>query len=86
MNTKLNDRQEKMLAALPSEFYLEEDFRRSDTPPTIVVDAQTGNEVFRFDRSNGGSKTFTAIKTRGFVVYCDGESVKGFVRRLYFKN
>lgn len=84
--TKLTVPQIKLLARLPEFFTIEEDFRTSNTPATVVRN-EAGSELFRFGR--GDACAFKSLVRSGALVNLDRAEVAlpanggSFVRITY---
>ena len=85
---ELTPAQIKLLARLPDYFTREEDFRSSNTPPTIVR-SESGAELFRFGR--GDARAFGSLVEKGAIVRLDTTRVAGsetapFLRHSYGRS
>jgi hypothetical protein len=84
MKTKLTTSQKRLLARLPAMFYTEEDYSKSQCPPTYIVDADSMHTVYRF--TTGDARAFDSLVNKGVLEFGGGEQPNGphrMCRRLY---
>lgn len=84
--SKRTEPQARLLSRLPEMFYIREDFRRSNCPPTEVVSIETGNVIFAFGR--GEFRSFQSLCERGDIEHAEAreEAEPQVFTRLYAKS
>jgi hypothetical protein len=82
MSDKFTAPQTALLAKLPAEFIRVEDFRKSNSPATIITDL-SGREVYRF--TTGDARAWKSLRVAGAVVDIETRNEGDLLRQVFMK-